>query len=169
MEELLHNLGIDWKLLLAQIGNFIVLLIILRVFAYKPVLKLMHERSHKIEKGVKDAEAAAKVLKEAETKKEEAVTAGRKEAVKIVDKAAKEAEDVRAIILKEAKGESDQLRKQAMQQIKRDRDQAFASVQQELGELVVLASKRLTREAISPEAHRELIKQALSDIKRTNE
>ena len=60
--DALANLGIDIKLLTAQVINFALLLLILRRFAYQPMLQLMDERSARIEQGLKDAEAAAKKL-----------------------------------------------------------------------------------------------------------
>ena len=56
--ELLSNLGINGKLLLAQIVNFFILLYILKRFAYKPILKVLDDRKEKIEKGLRDAENA---------------------------------------------------------------------------------------------------------------
>lgn len=47
--ELFGKLGIEWKLLLAQGLNFILLLIILRKFLYKPILKMLDERKARAE------------------------------------------------------------------------------------------------------------------------
>ena len=58
MQSLLENFGIDWKLLLAQAVNFLLLLLVLRVTVYKPLLKLIAERRKKIKDGLVHAEAA---------------------------------------------------------------------------------------------------------------
>ena len=44
MKELIEALGIDWKLLFAQTFNFLVVLMILRVFVYDKILKVLKER-----------------------------------------------------------------------------------------------------------------------------
>ena len=67
MEQLFEAFGIDWKLLLAQAVNFGVLFVALTYFLYKPVLKTLDERKQKVAKGVTDAEAAEKMLAEADT------------------------------------------------------------------------------------------------------
>ncbi len=64
MNVLLEKLGIDWKLFLAQAANFLLLLIMLRIFAYKPLLELMKKRKQTIEEGLTKA-------KEADTRLEE--------------------------------------------------------------------------------------------------
>lgn len=61
---LLGQLGINWKLFLSQLFNFAILLVILRTFLYKPLLKTIKERNRKIEEGLEKAEAADIRLKE---------------------------------------------------------------------------------------------------------
>ena len=69
MQELITKLGIDWKFLIAQIVNFLVLLFVLYKFAYGPILAMLEKRQKKIEKGLKDAEAATKNSKKAKKSK----------------------------------------------------------------------------------------------------
>ncbi len=80
MQELLNNLGINWKLLLSQAVNFGVLLIILRIFAYKPLLTFLHERRDRIAEGLTKADEADRRLDEAnhmaQVKMKEAEAAG---------------------------------------------------------------------------------------------
>lgn len=64
MEVLLEKLGIDWKLFLAQTANFLLLLIVLRIFAYKPLLDIMKKRKRAIEEGLAKAEEADTRLQE---------------------------------------------------------------------------------------------------------
>ena len=53
--ELLSKLGIDWKLLLAQVVNFGILLGVLTVFVYRPLLDLLDARRERIAKAMEDA------------------------------------------------------------------------------------------------------------------
>ena len=91
--DALAQLGIDWKLLLAQVVNFGILLFILKRYAYQPMLQLMDERAARIEKGLKDAEAAEQKLRSVE-EEEKAILAGARQQAKELlvetDKAAKE-------------------------------------------------------------------------------
>ncbi len=64
MDSLLGQLGIDWKLLLSQAFNFFVLLLILRAFVYKPLLKVIKKRQEKIREGLEKAKEADIRLKE---------------------------------------------------------------------------------------------------------
>lgn len=60
----LTQFGIDWKLFVSQLVNFALILIILRLFVYKPVLKILKERNKKIKEGLDKAEEAGVRLKE---------------------------------------------------------------------------------------------------------
>jgi len=64
MNAFLSAFGIDWKLFISQLVNFILILIILRIFVYKPVLKILKERNRKIKEGLDKAEEAGIRLKE---------------------------------------------------------------------------------------------------------
>jgi len=66
MEQLFSQLGIQWQLLLSQAVNFLLLLIVLRIFVYKPLLKLLHERRDRIEQGLVKADEADKRMLEIE-------------------------------------------------------------------------------------------------------
>ena len=69
MSELFSQLGIDWKLLLAQGVNFVILLVVLTKFVYKPLMKMVEARRQKIELGIRGGEMAEKIIKTAEEEK----------------------------------------------------------------------------------------------------
>lgn len=64
MSELFSQLGIDWRLLVSQAANFLILLTVLRIFAYGPLMKLMKERRETIEQGLEHAAEADRRLAE---------------------------------------------------------------------------------------------------------
>ena len=96
--ELLNSLGINAKLLIAQIVNFLILLFVLYKFAYGPVLRMLDERTKKIEKGMKDAEASGKKLEEIAAKEKGILDEAKNQAKEIVkrseDAAVKQAEEI---------------------------------------------------------------------------
>lgn len=64
MAEFIHQIGVDWKLLAGQAVNFLILLVILRAFLYKPLLKVLKERRARIEEGIEKAKVADERLLE---------------------------------------------------------------------------------------------------------
>ena len=126
--ELLSKLGINWKLLLAQIVNFLILLFILHRFAYKPVLKMLNDRSSKIEKGLRDAEDSQKKLQEIAQKESEIMRNAREEAQIIIMKAEDIARKNKEEIIAEAKSNSEKVLKDAEKKIEEEKNKMMAEV-----------------------------------------
>jgi F-type H+-transporting ATPase subunit b len=103
MEQLLSQLGIDWKLLLSQAVNFFLLLIVLRLFVYKPLLQLMHDRQKRIEEGIEKAKEADIRLLEAEEMKRAKIKEGEATAMNILRKTETDSKDLEARMLAAAK------------------------------------------------------------------
>ena len=61
-DPIIKNLGIDWKIFLAQLVNFGIVFFVLKKFAFSPIQKLLKERQSKIEKGLNDATRSASEL-----------------------------------------------------------------------------------------------------------
>jgi len=103
MEQLLSQLGINWMLLIAQAVNFFLLLVILRLFVYKPLLKLLHDRRNRIEEGVMKADEADVRLREAEEMKIGKIKEGEATAMGILRKTETDAKELEARLLAAAK------------------------------------------------------------------
>ncbi|MCR4328706.1 MAG: ATP synthase F0 subunit B [Patescibacteria group bacterium] len=87
MQELLQQLGIDWRLLLSQAVNFGLLLVILWMLTYKPLLRILKEREAKIKEGLAKAEEAEVHLREAHTLKKEKLKEAETEALALMQQA----------------------------------------------------------------------------------
>ncbi len=160
--EVLHKLGIDWKLLIAQGVNFLILLYILKRFVYKPMLAFLDERAGKIESGLHNAEAATKRLEEAEKEHKELLTEAQKQARNIVDEALAVAKRRDNEQLEKTKAEVAALLEAGQKNIAEERERALREAKQELGELVVLATEKLAGIKVDAEKDNELIQKSLS-------
>lgn len=165
MDELIKTFHIDWKLLIAQIVNFAIVIGVLGFFLMKPLTKLMKDREESIDKGLKDAEQAEKTLLEAEELKGKEIKNGKKQAQEIVNSAEKDAEKVRQERLERAKKEVEDVVTKAKQKIEADKLEIMSEAKNEIGELILLALGKITKSGIDPKTHKVLIDQAIEDIK----
>src|SRR6266568_4106121 len=82
--EMLHDtaetFGWNWKLFLAQVVSFCIVALLLRKFAYKPILAVLEDRRRKIEEGQLNAEKIRKELAEAEKRYQEIVAKAKESA-----------------------------------------------------------------------------------------
>lgn len=155
--EILHNIGVDGRILLAQIVNFLVLLFVLQRFVYRPLLAFLDERARKIEQGLKDAEAAREHLARAETEKAEMLDEARAEAKRIVEKSELLAEHVREEILSESRKDAEAILASARQAIHDEKRQVLAEARRELAGLVTAATEKVIAVRLDDEADRELV------------
>lgn len=145
--ELLTTLGVEWKLLLAQVINFGLLLLVLWKFVYKPVLHMLEKRSKMIEKGVADAKESEKRLQEIEKTREQNLSDTRKEMGRMLDRAKAEADQMKKDLMAAAEAEADDLMKRTKIQIEEEKAKMIEDIKREVGMFVVkAASKLLERE-----------------------
>ncbi|MDE1970297.1 MAG: F0F1 ATP synthase subunit B [Patescibacteria group bacterium] len=99
MSDFITHFGIDWKLLLAQIVNFGVLLFLLKRFVYGPILTILKTRKEKIEQGLQYARDAEEELKHTEILRQEILESAKREAHAIVARAESSAQQREAELL----------------------------------------------------------------------
>lgn len=144
--EALSNIGIDGKLLLAQVVNFGVLLFILRRYAYQPMLNMMDERTSKIERGLQDAESAQTKLREMEEKEKTVLSEARAEAKRMLAETELAGKKRDALKIAETEDRVKKLLADAEAKIIQDRSRMLADAKGELAETVMLAVEKILKE-----------------------
>jgi len=161
MQEIINTFHIDWKLIIAQLVNFAIVLFVLYKFAYGPILKMMNERSDKIEKGLKDAEGAQKKLAEIAEKEKEVLVEARKQAQEIVAKAEAVAIKSKDEIIADSKVQATKILEDAAKKIEQEKNQMLVEVKTQVAELVIAATGKIIDEKMDSEKDRELIANAI--------
>ena len=145
MSALFTTFGIDWHLLLAQIANFVVLVVALTWLLYKPVLNMAKERERVIVKGVEDAEEAARRLSHADAEATKRLTNADKEAGGIVEHARHAATNERVRMLKEAEERAVRVSSDAEARAKEITAKALRDSEKEIARLAILAAEKVLR------------------------
>lgn len=166
MSELFSTLGIDWKLLLAQAANFLVILVVLRLTVYKPLVNLLHERKKKIEQGLKDAEAAGERLDGIEKLERERLAEAEKEAIKILAKSEESGKEKELEIVKAAKAKEGDILEAAEKAARANQEEAKEAVFQEAAALVKSAIVK-TVSAKPEQVDESLIGEAIGELRKT--
>jgi F-type H+-transporting ATPase subunit b len=162
MEELVKTFHIDASLLLAQLVNFAIVLLVLYKFAYKPIHKTLHDRTGKIEKGLKDAEDAQNKLAEMEKKEKEVLVKAKEEGQKIITAAEITARKNKEELLLETKQQAEKLLTDAGKKIEEEKNKMIGEVKAEVAELVIMATEKILNEKIDKNKDAELIKKAIN-------
>jgi F-type H+-transporting ATPase subunit b len=161
MNELITTFHIDWKLIIAQLVNFAIILFVLKKFAYKPVMNLMDDRAKKIEKGLKDAEESQKKLAGIIEKEKEVLTKARKEAQDIIAKAEVFAVKNKEEIIEQANVQSEKIMADTEKKIELEKNKMFAEVKTQVADLIVAATGKIINEKMDTGKDKELIEKAI--------
>jgi F-type H+-transporting ATPase subunit b len=97
--NLLAVLGIDWKIFIAQIVNFVIVLLVLWRFAYRPLVKILNERSKKIDQSLKDAAEIEKRLADVKNEQANLLASAQNQAQELIRQAEIEATAVKQKLL----------------------------------------------------------------------
>jgi len=144
--------------------NFLILLVILFIFMWKPVVRTMDNR----QKGIQDSlDQAAAARKEAEETKESLaaeVVNARRQAKEIVEEAQAAAEQVKQDIIKQAEADAQAITARAQQEIERKQEEALSQIKGEVAELIVLATTKLLEDNVSIENQKVLVDKYIAEV-----
>lgn len=169
MEEagLLGQLGIDWKLFLSQAVNFFILLLVLRIFVYKPLLAVIKERNKRIKDGLEKAKEADIRLKEVDNIAKDKLKKADLESINMIKNTELEAKKLEQSLTKKAEERQKELIKQIELEYKRQQEESRKNILKEASELVkkfIVKTVELKPDAIDE----ALIEKAVKNIKSEN-
>jgi F-type H+-transporting ATPase subunit b len=163
-ESVLGALGVNWKLFVAQLINFSVVLFVMWKWVYTPLLKIIDARTAKIDKGLKDADAAAAAKSGAEKASEEAIVAARKEAQRILEEAQKASEAQRSELKAKTQAELAALVQQGKDSLAAEKDKMVREARAEIAELAVMAAGKALGEKLTDAQKKGLLDAASKHV-----
>jgi len=160
----MEGLGIDFKILAGQVITFLVLLAILKKFAYKPFLSTLEQRTKKIEEGVKKSDEAEKSLQKIRALAEEVKDAGERKSKETIQAAEKKAQEKAKAILAAAEEEKAKVIANAKAVMEKEQIQARERQQQESLDLAMQVSERFLTEKITKDQDKKMIEKLVSEL-----
>lgn len=150
--------------LVAQIINFLILMVLLAKFAYKPLIKVLEERQKKIADSIESAELAKVEAQQLKQDYQEQLSTARKEAQGLVDKAIKLAEQSKEDILEEARQEHARILKTVQAEIAREHEQALTQLKSEVVSLSMAAASKIVAKNLDTEANAKLVNDFIENL-----
>ena len=161
---MLEQLGVDgWKLGI-QAFNFLLLLLILQRFAYRPLVRMLDERSRRIRN---DLDEARKLREEGERDREtyrQQLNRARDEARSILEEANNVAARIREQAIIDAEQQNAVTLRRARDEIEREKDHAIAELRREVGDLAIRVATQVIGRSLDSGDQRRLVDEALSQV-----
>ncbi len=161
--EGLANLGINLPTLLAQIINVAVLFGLLYLVAYRPIMRMLDERSRKIKESMEQTEFIKQQAGRAEEETAKRIEAAGKEGEEVIARAMRTGEEVRREAQQQSKQEGETLIARARAEIQRERDGAIDELRKEFADLTILAAGKVIDRSLDKKAHRLIIDKVLEE------
>ena len=159
----LEKLGFDVPIFVAQLINFGILLLLLRLFAYKPIMKMLDQRAQRIkeslEAGERAKQEAVSAEKEVAKKIEEASASGQK----IVEQASKAAEEVRKRAEQDARKEAEAIIEKARAETQRQKEESLTELRKEVADLAVAVAGKALGESLDKNTQEALISNVMKE------
>jgi F-type H+-transporting ATPase subunit b len=159
----LANLGINMPTLLAQIINFVILFGLLYLVAYKPIMRMLDERSRKIKESMEQTEYIKQQAEHAEEEAAKRIEAAAKEGQEAIARAMRTGEEVRQEAQQQAQQQAEALVARARAEIQRERDEAIDELRKEFADITILAAGKVIDRTLDKKAHRQIIDQVLRE------
>jgi F-type H+-transporting ATPase subunit b len=161
----LDALGINGFFLLAQIINFLLIMMLLRMFLYEPVLNMLQERREKIRESLSAAETARAEANAKTAENEKIIADARRDAQKIINQAQETAKRREADILASAQKEAAAIKERAQTEIEYSRQQVMTSVREQVAQLsLAIARKTIGASLVDKRAHARIVNEVLAEV-----
>ena len=159
-----ETFGWNLWLFLSQVISFVIVALLLRQFAYRPILKVLHERRDRIEESLRNADKIKQQLADAEKRHAEILTKANAEAQKMIDEARQSAGVVASRKEQEAIAAAEQIITKAREASALEHERTMEQLKRELGRLVVDTTAKVTGKVLNTDDQRRLQEEAARQL-----
>jgi F-type H+-transporting ATPase subunit b len=161
----MEALGINLGFFLVQLLNFTIVAIVLKVWAYDPIVRMLEQRKQRIAQGLEDARVAAEARANAEKEAEKIIAAAQQEANKRVAEATGRAEKAAADVRAAAEEERVRILKSAQEDAELERNRILADLRGQVAALSIAAANKIVSSSLDDKRQHSLIEEFFSGVK----
>src|SRR5437763_13364539 len=163
-KETAATFGWNPWLFLSQVISFTIVALLLRRFAYKPILGILEERRRRIEEGLLNADKIKQELVEAEKRYAEILAKANAQAQKMIDEARESSAHLTERKQQEAIAAAEQIITKARETSAIEHERTMESLKRELGRLVVDTTAKVTGKVLTSEDQQRLQEETLRQL-----
>jgi len=156
-------LGLTLPSFIGQLINFLILLGLLTFFGYKPIRRMLDERSDRIKQSMEQAEATKQEYERAQVEIQKQISKGRDEGQSIIGQAAQAGERIKEEARQEARKEAHAIVDRSREEFDRERGKIVDELRKEFVDTAILAAEKVISETLDKEKHRQIIEKTLEE------
>lgn len=151
-----------WSIFWAVL-NILILFLLLRIFLFKPINKMLDDRTQSIQKDIDDAERAKKEAEELRQQYADSINSAKEEAEEIRKDAHEKAENERAAIIRKSHEEADEIVSAASETIENERKRVIQQAHTQIADLAIEAASKVVGANLDDEKNRKLVDEFLAE------
>lgn len=155
--------GVDWGTTIVTLATFVILLALLKKFAWGPLKEVMDKRERDINKDIDDAEQAKINAQKLEEENRKTLKETQDEVQRILDDAKVQARKQHEEIIHEANVRANGMIETAQSEINSEKERALADINNQVSELSVLIASKVLRKEISEQDQKDLVEKYLKE------
>jgi F-type H+-transporting ATPase subunit b len=155
---------IEWVNAIYQIAAFLVLLLILKKYAFGPIMDMMEKREQHVADQIASAEKNRKDAEKYLAEQREAIQAAREEAKEIVENSKKMSDQQASDVLANARKEAERTKQSALAEINSEKEQAISALREQVSILSVLVATKIIEKELDEKEQEKLIQDTLKEV-----
>lgn len=157
VSDITKTFGVNWQLFISQLIAFIVVALVLKKFAYKPVLDMLDQRRERIAQAEANAEKIQAELAETQAERDKVLAEANQKAQEMIEAAKEAAKQVGEAEGQKAVKQAEEIIRKAREATEADRDQMMSELRAEIGRLVVETTAKVSGKVLTAEDQQRLI------------
>lgn len=166
LEEHGSLISVNPGLIFWTVVTFIVLLIVLKKVAWKPILAALDQREAAIKESLEKAEKAKEEAQKVLDENKSNIAKAEEESKKIIDQSRTYAEKLKDQIIRESKEQAKKIVEDASQEIDRKKEAAFNDLKNQVAEIAIIAAEKILKETLNKESNKKIVDKYISEISR---
>jgi F-type H+-transporting ATPase subunit b len=150
--------------MLFQLIMFLLLMLLLRKYAFGPLMGVMKQREEHIANEIEQAEKHRKEAEKLLEEQRELMKQSRQEAQELIENARKMAEEQKEQIIASARAEAERLKETAKKEIEREKEQAMAALREQVASLSVLIASKVIEKELTEQDQAKLISEYIQEV-----
>ena len=164
VSELFGKFGVNWPFFIAQFINFIVVIIVLKKFAFGPIQAMLEQRRARIAEGENKLKQIEKQLAETEVRTAAALAQANEDAARMILEAQKGAAAFTEQSAQEALAQAQQIIAKAGAAAKADHERLTLELKREFGRLVAATTAQVTGKVLNADDQKRINEEALAKV-----
>jgi F-type H+-transporting ATPase subunit b len=159
-----NPLKVEPSLAIWTLAVFVVLLLVLSKFAWKPLIHALHEREKHLEHVLHETERARNQSESLLNEHRKQMASAADEVRSLLEQARNDAQRTSEQIVKHAQAEAEAAKQRAQRDIGAARDQALAEIWQKTADMAVSVAGRVLSKELTETDHRRLLDAAIGEL-----